>query len=93
MIWVDILGWIGTAILLTVWISTALAGAQRKEKMIKRSKHWELVNLLQEVHGDSYTLGYLGSIFQHNVKWTDDFEERLADLQEKSIQIQKERNR
>jgi len=66
---------------------------RRKEKMIKRSKHWELVNLLQEVHGDSYTLGYLGSIFQHNVKWTDDFEERLADLQEKSIQIQKERNR
>lgn len=61
--------------------------------MIKRSKHWELVNLLQEVHGDSYALGYLGSIFQHNVKWTDDFEERLADLQEKSIQIQKERNR
>tara|TARA_B100000497_G_C7663435_1_gene399774 strand:+ start:893 stop:1153 length:261 start_codon:yes stop_codon:yes gene_type:complete len=66
---------------------------EERKKMIERSKHWKLVNLLQEVHGDSYTLGYLGSIFQYNVKWTDDFEERLTDLQEKSIQIQKERNR
>ena len=66
---------------------------EERKKMIERSKHWKLVNLLQEVHGDSYTLGFLGSIFQYNVKWTDDFEERLTDLQEKSIQIQKERNR
>ena len=59
----------------------------------RRSKHWTFLNLLQEIHGDSYALGYIGSIFEHNIEWSDDFEERLVELQEKSIQIQKERNR
>ena len=48
---------------------------------------------MEEAHGKDYTLGYLSSIFEYNIKWNDDLQEKLEELKERSIQIEKERNR
>ena len=60
---------------------------------MNNSYHWQLVKLMEEAHGKDYTLGYLSSIFEYNIKWNDDLQEKLEELKERSIQIEKERNR
>ena len=50
---------------------------------MNNSYHWQLVRLMEEAHGKDYTLGYLSSIFEYNVKWNDDLQEKLEELKER----------